>query len=105
MITIAKHKDELGEIKVLKHRAKGSLFYVQAGCYQTETDRYGISLSSYIHAIFGLLAQAKVRDVLMIGCAGGSLGTMLAKASKGTSSATSTTTTMTLCAALRPPRL
>lgn len=81
MITIAKHKDELGEIKVLKHRAKGSLFYVQGGCYQTETDGYGISLASYIHAIFGLLAQAKARDVLMIGCAGGSLGTMLTKAS------------------------
>ena len=80
MITIAKHKDRFGEIKILKHRPRGSLFYVQGGCYQTETDRDGISLAPYIHAIFGLLSQAEVRDVLMIGCAGGSLGSMLAKA-------------------------
>lgn len=34
----------------------------------------------YIHAIFGLLSQTNAKDVLMIGCGGGSLGTMLDRA-------------------------
>ena len=42
-------------------------------------DRNGISLAEYIHALFGLLLQKKPRHVLMIGGAGGTLATMLAR--------------------------
>jgi hypothetical protein len=80
MIPIAKLENEFGKIEILKYRAKALLFYVQEGCFQTEADWDGTSLAPYIHAIYGLLAQAEARDVLMIGCGGGSLGTMLAKA-------------------------
>lgn len=80
MIAIAKLESEFGDIEVLEYRARELFFYVQGGCFQTETDRDGISLSPYVHAIHGLLAQAGARDVLMIGCGGGSLGTMLARA-------------------------
>ena len=80
MIPIANLENEFGKIEILKYRAKGLLYYVQEGCFQTEADRNGISLAPYIHAIYGLLSQAEARDVLMIGCGGGSLGTMLAKA-------------------------
>lgn len=82
MIDIAKLETEFGKIEVVKYRAMGLLYYVQGGCFQTESDRDGISMAPYIHAIYGLLAQAEVRDVLMIGCGGGSLGTMLAKAAR-----------------------
>ena len=80
MIAIAELESEFGEIKVLEYRARELFFYVQGGCFQSEADRDGISLAPYIHAIYSLLMQAEARDVLMIGCGGGSLGTMLARA-------------------------
>jgi spermidine synthase len=45
---------------------------------QSRADRDGISLSPYIHALHGLVRQAGARHVLMIGCGGGTLATMLA---------------------------
>jgi 2-polyprenyl-3-methyl-5-hydroxy-6-metoxy-1,4-benzoquinol methylase len=36
-------------------------------------------LAAYVHALFGLLVQIPVHETLMIGCGGGTLGTMLAK--------------------------
>ena len=82
MIDIAKLETEFGKIEVVKYRAKGLLYYLQGGCFQSEADSDGISMAPYIHAIHGLLAQAQAHDVLMIGCGGGSLGTMLAKAAR-----------------------
>jgi len=79
MIVIAKLNSEFGEIKVLKYRAKALFLYMQGGYFQSEADRNGISLAPYIHAMYGLLTQVSARDVLVIGCGGGSLGTMLAK--------------------------
>ncbi|HEY1630150.1 MAG TPA: methyltransferase domain-containing protein [Rhizomicrobium sp.] len=43
-------------------------------------DRDGVSLAYYIHALYGLLRQAKAEHVLMIGCGGGTLATMLRRA-------------------------
>lgn len=43
-------------------------------------DRFGVSLAEYIHALFGLVLQKRPRHVLMIGCAGGTLATMLSRA-------------------------
>jgi len=80
MIPIARLDSEFGEIEILEYRARKLFYYVQGGCFQTEADRNGIGLAPYVHAIFGLLMQSKARDVLMIGCGGGSLGTMLVKA-------------------------
>jgi spermidine synthase len=39
-----------------------------------------VSLAVYIHAMYGFLRQAKSRLVLMIGCGGGTLATMLRRA-------------------------
>ena len=52
------------------------------GYWHIWTDGNGISLASYIHAIFGLIAQTQARKILMIGCAGGTLATMLAQAGR-----------------------
>jgi len=38
-----------------------------------------VSLLDYVHAIFGQLRQMQAQSVLMIGCAGGSLATMLSR--------------------------
>jgi 2-polyprenyl-3-methyl-5-hydroxy-6-metoxy-1,4-benzoquinol methylase len=63
-----------------QHNATGSISYWQEGDHQSQADKNGVSLAEYIHAIFGLLRQAKCRRVLMIGCGGGTLATMLHRA-------------------------
>ncbi len=60
-----------------QHNATGSISYWQRGDHQSQADRDGTSLAEYIHAIFGFLRQAKCKRVLMIGCGGGTLATML----------------------------
>lgn len=82
MITLAKKSTAFGEITILESRVKGSHIYCQEDWLQSEADRNGVSLAAYVHAIFGLLAQTPARDVLMIGCGGGTLGTMLSKAGR-----------------------
>jgi spermidine synthase len=82
MITLAKKNTAFGEITILKSRVKGSHIYCQGDWFQSEADSSGVSLVPYVHAIFGLLAQTHGQDILMIGCGGGTLGTMLAKAGR-----------------------
>ncbi len=51
--------------------------YWQEEYHQSASDARGVSTADYIHAMFAFLMQAKSRDVLMIGCGGGTLATML----------------------------
>ncbi|MHA6692924.1 spermidine synthase [Devosia sp. A449] len=81
MILLERIRSDAGDIQILKTKLHRSLVYQQGGCCQSEADADGISLCSYVHGIFGLLAQSPPHNVLMIGCGGGSLATMLA--SKG----------------------
>jgi spermidine synthase len=75
-------ESEFGTITVFKKKSTSTITYEQGGCCQSEADSNGISLASYIHAIFGLILQTKARKILMIGCAGGTLATMLAQAGR-----------------------
>lgn len=59
------------------HRTRGKVSYWQRDYQQSASDRDGISLADYIHAFHFFLMQAKARNVLMIGCGGGTLATML----------------------------
>jgi spermidine synthase len=68
---------ECGEITIARVTKTGGLIYVQGGCHQSESDGAGVSLSVYIHALYSLVRQAGARSVLMIGCGGGTLATML----------------------------
>lgn len=77
MILLDAIETELGTIKVAQERLSGSLVYLQGGCYQSEADWNGTSLAPYVHAIYGLILQKHVHNVLMIGCGGGTLATML----------------------------
>jgi len=71
---VARGKDSL----VLVHdNASGGVSLWQETHNQSDADRDGVSLAGYIHAMFGLLLQARARRVLMIGCGGGTLATML----------------------------
>jgi spermidine synthase len=74
------HRAKLGAVRLVRNKRKGTLLYVQRGGNQSAVDENGVSLDSYIHALYGLTLQAKPHHVLMIGCAGGTLATMLSRA-------------------------
>jgi spermidine synthase len=79
MITLAIRSTEFGEVTVLQSRTTGAIAYCHGDHYQSEADPNGISLAAYIHALHALVAQTASRRVLMIGCGGGTLGTMLTR--------------------------
>lgn len=79
MVKIATRKTRFGTISILKDKRTGALLYSQGGFHQSEIDANGVSLLYYVHALIGLLRQAAPRSVLIIGCAGGTLATALAR--------------------------
>jgi len=76
MITLANVETDHGEVSVLRNRRTGAIVYWQ-GSYQSEADHRGISTAAYVHALYGLMRQRDCRDVLLIGCGGGTLATMV----------------------------
>ena len=80
MILLEVIESAFGTINIVQKRDNGVITYMQGGCCQSEADRNGVSLASYIHALYGLLFQAKARKNLLIGCGGGTLATMLSRA-------------------------
>lgn len=82
MISLTAMDHEFGAIHVYRDKRTGDLTFLQGGCFQTKTDRNGVSLVTYVHALFGLVMQSKAQRILMIGCGGGSLASMLANADR-----------------------
>lgn len=82
MIPLETVETDFGTINVFRRRSSGAITYEQGGCQQSEADNNGVSLASYIHAIFGLIQQSRAHKILLIGCAGGTLATMLARMDK-----------------------
>jgi spermidine synthase len=78
MCPLAEIETEYGTIRITRTEATGALTYEVGGRRQGAADKNGVSLAYYIHALFSLLIQAGARDVLMIGGACCTLGTMLA---------------------------
>jgi predicted membrane-bound spermidine synthase len=76
---IARRANPFGEIRIVSNRRAGTISYVQGSWYQSRADRSGVSLMGYIHAIFGLLVGLDARRIALIGGAGGTLGSMLAR--------------------------
>jgi spermidine synthase len=82
MTRAAIHRSALGAIRLARNARTGALVYRQRGGNQTAVDRHGVSLDTYIHALYGLVLQTPARRVLMIGCGGGVLARMLAAAGR-----------------------
>ena len=68
-----------GAVALVHDNRSGGLSYWQAGDHHSMADRHGVSLAPYVHALFGLLRQKQSRRVLIIGCGGGSLATLLSR--------------------------
>lgn len=64
---------------IIRDDTSGKVSYWQGEYHQSAADRTGVSTADYIHAMYFFLMQAQARDVLMIGCGGGTLATMLAR--------------------------
>ena len=62
---------------IVQDNRTGKVSYWQKDYHQSASDGRGVSTADYIHAMYFFLRQAKCRDVLMIGCGGGTLATML----------------------------
>src|SRR6478736_4723122 len=77
-----KHASKYGVIKLRFRKRSRTLTYEQKGGNQSTADCHGVSLDAHIHALYGLTLQRPGKRVLMIGCAGGTLATMLARAGR-----------------------
>jgi len=64
---------------IIRDDTSGKVSYWQGEYHQSAADRSGVSTADYIHAMYFFLMQAQARDVLMIGCGGGTLATMLVR--------------------------
>ena len=64
---------------IIQDSRTGKVSYWQKEYHQSAADAVGVSTADYIHAMYFFLMQAGVRDVLMIGCGGGTLATMLVR--------------------------
>lgn len=70
-------KTEFGNIRIVKSKEDGRLTYYQDGCAHSEADIEGTSTCAYVHVMYSIVRQSQAQKVLMIGCAGGTLATML----------------------------
>ncbi len=78
----AKHASKFGVIRLRFRKRTRTITYEQKGGNQSTSDCNGVSLDAHIHALYGLTLQRSGKRILMIGCGGGTLGTMLARAGK-----------------------
>jgi SAM-dependent methyltransferase len=62
---------------IVQDNRTGKISYWQKDYHQSAADGRGVSTADYIHAMYFFLRQAGSKDVLMIGCGGGTLATML----------------------------
>jgi len=76
MPILKQFKTPFGTVRVTKS-ADGSVSYYQNGCFHSQADENGVSVCAYIHVIYELVLQSMARNVLIIGCGGGTLATML----------------------------
>src|SRR6266516_3918369 len=81
-----KHASKYGIIKLRIRKRSRTLTYEQKGGNQSTADCNGVSRDAHIHALYGLTLQRPGKSILMIGCGGGTLGTMLARAGRRGSS-------------------
>jgi spermidine synthase len=77
MILLEELDTEFGNIKIIQSKDDGKLSYHQDVCFHSQINAEGVSTCAYVHVMYSLIRQAEAKKVLMIGCAGGTLATML----------------------------
>ncbi|MDP9127686.1 MAG: fused MFS/spermidine synthase [Pseudomonadota bacterium] len=77
MALLQQFKTDFGIIRVTRSRKDGGLAYYQNGCFHSQANKSGVSVCAYVHVIHEIIRHTKARRVLLLGCAGGTLATML----------------------------
>jgi SAM-dependent methyltransferase len=77
MDLLERRETEFGIIRVERRRADGSFIYMQGSGVQSWADATGESLLRYVCAACAMIEARQPANTLVIGCAGGSLPTML----------------------------
>ena len=77
MLVLEEIDTEFGNIKILRSKSDGGCSYYQGLCLHSQINEDGVSMCGYVHVMYSVIRQSQALRVLMIGCAGGTLGTML----------------------------
>src|SRR3989442_624287 len=77
MILLEELDTEFGNIRITLSKHDGAYTYYQNGCFHSQANSDGISTCAYVHVMYKIIKQSGAQRVLMIGCAGGTLATML----------------------------
>lgn len=77
MIILEEIQTKYGKIVISESKKTGFRSYCQSECFHSEAQSSGISTCAYIHVMYQIIRQAHAKKVLVIGCAAGSLPTML----------------------------
>lgn len=80
MIILEEIKTDFGKITITESKRTGFRSYCQGECIHSEAQTSGTSTCAYIHVMYHAIQQVNARNVLVIGCAAGSLPTMLDRA-------------------------
>ena len=64
-------------IKIIESEKDGSITYYQGEIFQSQIDKKGVSTCAYVHVMKDIMMSVKPKRVLLIGCAGGSLATLM----------------------------
>lgn len=78
MAILKRFKTPFGDIRVTRDR-DGIIAYYQNGCFHSQATARGVSICGYVHLAYQLICLKKARRVLIIGCGGGTLATMLSR--------------------------
>lgn len=81
MALLKQFKTPFGIIRISRSK-DGTLSYYQNGCFHSQSTPRGISVCAYVHVMQQIILQTRARlyapkRVLIIGCGGGTLATML----------------------------
>ena len=77
MILLEELDTEFGNIKIIRSKLNGNCTYYQEACMHSQINEEGISTCGYVHVMHSVIKQCEAKRVLLIGCAGGTLATML----------------------------
>ena len=79
MILLEDVETPFGNIKIMQCRTDGTFTYYQDRCFHSQATEDGVSTCVYIHVLYEVIRQCAAKRVLLIGCAGGTLATILSR--------------------------
>lgn len=77
MIVLEDIHTKFGHIKIIQSKSNGACTYYQDKCLHSKINAEGVSICGYVHVMYSIIRQSQAKNILMIGCAGGTLATLL----------------------------